>query len=139
MYPSPILHLLVTLLLRGQLCDLGEIVTLCRWVSCVCQEAGRAEGFLSCRSRSDSGNQWGLEGASQVVLMVKKSTCHCRRHKRLKLDPWVGKIRWSTKWQPTLVGLPGKSHGQRSLVGYSPWGRKESDLSYRLNSNKSAV
>ena len=36
---------------------------------------------------------------------------------------WVGKLFWSRKWQPTLVCLPGKSHGQRNLVGYSPWGR----------------
>ena len=40
---------------------------------------------------------------------------------------WVRKILWRRKWQPTSVFLPGKSHGQRSLVGYSPWGRKESD------------
>ena len=36
----------------------------------------------------------------------------------------LGKILWRTKWQPTLVFLPGKSHGQKSLVGYSPWGCK---------------
>ena len=42
-------------------------------------------------------------------------------------DPWEGKTLWRRKWQPTPVSLPGKSHGQRSLVGYSPWGRKESD------------
>ena len=42
-------------------------------------------------------------------------------------DPWGGKIPWSGKWQPAPVFLPGKFHGQRSLVGYSPWGRKESD------------
>ena len=41
-------------------------------------------------------------------------------------DPWVGKIPWRMKWQPTPVFLLGKSHGQRSLVCYSPWGRKES-------------
>ena len=35
-------------------------------------------------------------------------------------DPWVGKIPWRKKWQPTLVFLPGESHGRRSLVGYSP-------------------
>ena len=35
---------------------------------------------------------------------------------------------WRRKWQPTPVFLPGESHGQRSLVGYSPWGRKESDM-----------
>ena len=48
-------------------------------------------------------------------------------------DPWVGKILWRQKWQPTPVLLPGKSHGQRSLVGYSTWGRKESDTTERLN------
>ena len=42
-------------------------------------------------------------------------------------DPGVGKIPWRRKWQPTLVFLPGKSHGQRSLVGYSAWGPKELD------------
>ena len=39
-------------------------------------------------------------------------------------DPWVGKIPWRRKWEPTPVFLPEKSHGQRSLAGYSPWGRK---------------
>ena len=46
-----------------------------------------------------------------------------------------GKIPWSRKWQPTPVLLPQKSRGQRSLVGYSPWGHKESDMTYRLNNN----
>ena len=40
------------------------------------------------------------------------------------LDRWVGKILWSKKWQSTLGFLPGKSHKQRSLVGYSPWGHE---------------
>ena len=43
----------------------------------------------------------------------------CKRH---GFDPWVGKIPWRRKWQPTLVFLLGKFHGQRSLVGYSPIG-----------------
>ena len=42
-------------------------------------------------------------------------------------DPWVGKISWRRQWQPTPAFLPGKSHGQRSLIGYSPWGCRESD------------
>ena len=42
-------------------------------------------------------------------------------------DPWVGKIPWRRVWQPTTAFLPRKSHGQRSLAGYSLWGRKESD------------
>jgi len=40
-------------------------------------------------------------------------------------DPWVGKTLWRRKWQHTPVFLPGKSHGQKRLVGCSPWGRKE--------------
>ena len=42
-------------------------------------------------------------------------------------NPWVGKVPWRRKWQPTPVFLPGESHGWRSLVGYSPQGCKESD------------
>ena len=42
-----------------------------------------------------------------------------------RLDPWVGKISWRRKWQPTPIFLPGKSYGQRSLEGYSPWGHKK--------------
>ena len=44
------------------------------------------------------------------------------------LIPWFGKIFWWKKWQPTPVFLPGESHGQRSLVGCSSWGRKELDM-----------
>ena len=52
---------------------------------------------------------------------------------RLRFDPWVGKIPWRRKWQSAPALLPGKSHGQRSLVGYSPWGRKELDMTERLH------
>ena len=48
-------------------------------------------------------------------------------------DPWVGKISWRRKWQPTPVLLPGESQGWRSLVGYSPQGHKESDTTKRLH------
>jgi len=44
--------------------------------------------------------------------------------KRRGFNPWVGKIPWRRKWQPTPVFLLGKSHGQRTLAGYSPWGHK---------------
>ena len=47
--------------------------------------------------------------------------------------PWVGKIPWRRKWQPTPVFLPGEFHGQRSLMGYSPRGRKESDMTEQLH------
>ena len=52
-------------------------------------------------------------------------------------ETWVGSLGqedpWRKKWQPTLVLLPGKCHGQRSLVGYGPWGRKESDTTEQLH------
>ena len=48
----------------------------------------------------------------------------------------MGRIPWRRAWEPSPVGLPGESHGQRSLVGYSPWGHKESDTTEQLsNSN----
>ena len=50
-----------------------------------------------------------------------------------RFNPWVGKIPWRRKWQSTPVLLPGKFHGQRSLVGYSSWGHKELDMTERLH------
>ena len=54
----------------------------------------------------------------------------CRRP---GVDPWVGKIPWRRERLPTPVILPGEFHGQRSLVGYSPWGCKESDTTELIN------
>ena len=54
----------------------------------------------------------------------KELTCQCRRHKRYRFSSWVGKIPWRRAWQPTPVFLPGESHEQRSLLGYTLWGRK---------------
>ena len=53
-----------------------------------------------------------------------------------RFDPWVSKINWKRKWRPTPVFLPRKSHGQRSLVGYSPLGNKRFVHDQRLNNNK---
>ena len=47
-------------------------------------------------------------------------------------DPWIGKILWRRKWQPTPVFLLGEFHEQRSLAGYSPWGHKELDMTEQL-------
>ena len=57
----------------------------------------------------------------------------CLQCKRPRFDPWVGKIPWRRKWQPIPVFLLGKSHGRRSLAGYSPWGHKESDTTEQLH------
>ena len=50
----------------------------------------------------------------------KEPACQCRRHKRHGFEPWVRKISWRRKWQPTPVFLPGDFQGQRHLLGYSP-------------------
>ena len=63
----------------------------------------------------------------------KESNCQCRRCKRLRFYPGVRKILWRRKWKSTPVFLPGESHGQRSLVGYSPWGCKELDTTELLS------
>ena len=55
------------------------------------------------------------------------------KYRRAGLDPWVRKIPWRREWQLTPVSLSGESHGQRSLVGYSPGGSKESDMTERLS------
>ena len=57
----------------------------------------------------------------------------CLQCGRPRFNPWVGKIPWKRKWQSAPVLLIGKSHRQRSLVGYSPWGRKEWDTTERLH------
>ena len=62
----------------------------------------------------------------------RESTCQCRR---CGFSPWVGKITWSRKRQPTPVFLPEKFHGQRSVVSYSLLGQKESDTTKRLNTH----
>ena len=46
------------------------------------------------------------------------------QHRGCEFDPWIMKIPWRRNWIPTPVFLPGNSHGQRSLVGYSPWGQR---------------
>ena len=56
----------------------------------------------------------------QHSISVKEPACQCRRCKRCGFNPWVGKIPWKRAGQPTPLFLPGESHEQRSLVGYSP-------------------
>ena len=58
----------------------------------------------------------------------KESVCQCRRYRRCRFNTWVRKIPWSRKWQLIPIFLPGKFHGQRSLVGHSLWGHKDMDI-----------
>ena len=66
-------------------------------------------------------------------LSGKKSACQCKRSRRCGFNPWVRKITWRRKWQPNPLFLPGKSHGQRSLAGYSPWDLKESEMTQQIS------
>ena len=67
------------------------------------------------------------DGSVAKNLPIKQEMWFC---------PWVGKIPWRRKWQPHPVFfLPGKSYGQRSLEGYSPWGCKETGITWRLNNS----
>ena len=61
---------------------------------------------------------------SVIWYSGKESACQCRRH---GFVPCLRKIPWRRKWKPIPVFLPWKSHGQRSLVGYSQWGHKQPD------------
>ena len=67
-------------------------------------------------------------GESRVVLVLKILPTNAGRLKRCEFSPWVEKIPWMRALQPTPGFLPGKSHGQRWLVGYDPQDRKELDM-----------
>ena len=79
--------------------------------------------FSSISPQSNSNSTWfcllGFPGGSEG----KESACNAGDPSSIPWS-WVGKILWRRKWQPTPVFLPGESHGQRSLVGYSPWAAK---------------
>ena len=68
------------------------------------------------------------EDSSVLVLIIV-----CLQCRRPVFVPWVGKICWIRKWQPTPVFLPGEFHRQRSLAGYRPWGCKELNTTERLS------
>ena len=72
-----------------------------------------------------------LKNKKRQMTQLKWAS-QCRRHKRHGFDPWAGKTPWSRKWHCTPVFLPEKFLGQRSLVGYSKWGHKESDTTEHI-------
>ena len=79
-----------------------------------------------CFERVEKGNWFGVFKVVRVSGGLNGGES-ASQHKRHRFDPWIGKILWRRKWWSTPVFLPGKSHGQRSLAGYGPWGQKESD------------
>ena len=73
----------------------------------------------------------GLLTVKLVVVVVQNPPANAGDRRDAGLIP--GKMPWRRKWQPMSVFLPGESHGQRSLVGYSPWGLKELDMTELLH------
>ena len=59
----------------------------------------------------------------------------CLQCRRSRFDAWLGKLPWRRTWQPTPVFLPGEPHGQRSLVGYSPWGHRRVEYRWATNTH----
>ena len=74
----------------------------------------------------------GFKGGSFLGGLDSKESVNLPKYKRPRFNPWVGKIPWRREWQLLPVLLPGEFHGQRSLVGCSPWGRKQSDMIEQL-------
>ena len=101
---------------------LGRLMFSPKRLLCTCSLSCMVLHSHVCRSISSPVRQ----GASQVVLVVESPPANAGD--RCGFDPWVGKIPWRRKWQPTPVFLAEESLGQRSLVGYRPWGRTESDM-----------
>ena len=91
--------------------------------------AGGTESISGCSLTNTGG--WG--GNCLCDLIGKESACKCNRHKRHAFDPWISKIPWSRKWQPTPVFWPGEFHRQRSLEGYILWGHKELGATEEVN------
>ena len=82
---------------------------------------GKSHGLKSVVGYSPWGRKEGFPGGSEV----KASACNTGD---LSSIPGLGRFPWRRKWRPTPVLLPGESHGWRNLMGYSPRGRKESDM-----------
>ena len=78
-----------------------------------------------------------VSGASPVAQLV--IYLHFTRQKAHRFSPCVGKLLCRRKWPPTLVFLPAEFHGQRSLAGFSPWGRKELDMTQCLNTHTASL
>ena len=74
----------------------------------------------------------GFKGGSFLGGSDSKESVNLPKCKRHRFNPWVVKIPWRREWQLLPVLLPGEFHRQRSLVGYHPWDRKQSDMTERL-------
>ena len=110
------------LYLLGPSLHWGELCLSAGWIpllfSVAAGNAGRPQSPEETRNKNISGKK-DLEGFLVAQQFKKKVYLQCRRCRRQRPD-WVRNIPWRREWLPTPVFLPGESHGQRSLVGYSP-------------------
>ena len=88
----------------------------------VCNGSSREQKFLSRKVMGILGGASlsGWRGRASPRGSAVENCLQCKSYRRCGFDPWVGKILWRRAWQPTPVFLPGESHGQKSLAGYSP-------------------
>ena len=101
---------------------------LLNWLFLVLHPAGSSCSFWTCLPPWYSRIVWANPLNLFVcifVSLVAQTVMNLPAMRRPGFSPWVGKIPWRREWPPTPVFLPGEFHGPRSLVGYSPWGRKE--------------
>ena len=84
-----------------------------------------------CKQDSTQDSSYHHTSRAEKVLKHLRITRICLQCRRPKFQ----KILWRREWQPTPIFLPGKSHGQRRLVGYSSWGHKELDMTEQLSCN----
>ena len=98
-------------------------------------------GVMQSMGSQGVGHDWATELNLHLPRWCsgKESAYQCRRHKRSGFDPCIRKIPCSRKWQPTSVFLPGKFHGQWSLVGYNPWGHRESDMTEQMSTEHTHI
>ena len=108
----------------------GHVVFLCKLLIWCNILMGFPCSSASKDSACNAGDQGSISASPESYLAcpILKTT-----PQRLPIFYFLGKIPWRRKWQPTPVFLLGESHGRRSLVGYSPRGRKESDTTERLH------
>ena len=97
------------------------------WIMPCASEADIRETIIPASGTPSTGILLPLTPGLRRWLSGKESAYQCRRCGRWGFNSWVGKISWRRKWEPAPVFLPEKSHRQGILVGYSPWGHKESD------------
>ena len=120
-------------------CQLGLSTITCSRDATLSMPCGLRLGLLlltptfSAEPATHTRLGWAFRGCSESYRGFpggangKEPAYQCRKLKRYWFDPCAGKIPWRKVWQPAPLFLPGESHGQRSLEGYSPQGRRESD------------